>query len=390
MAAPMGATHRMEEPSTVHITVKLGINRVLPVTVPCNWNVGQLKELLHEQLDLDQPKSLPLSQIKILFAGRELSDEFIFKDSDFGQHTVVNAVYRPITQNIMSTVEEPHWLLTSSEDRYSSLVSSSTAAGQSDHGARKLFYVYCKEPSCRRIQPGKLRVRCRTCGEATLSISKEPNCWDDVLTPGRIAGICHREGCDGTVAEFYFKCSVHASVNERESMVVLPLIRPNTLNIPCLACTDTRDVVIVFPCDDGHVMCLDCFREYCFTMLNDKLFIHHPIYGFTLPCPVKCPESYIRETHHFRILGEEQYERYQRFATEGLLLSDGGVLCPSPGCGEGFLPDTYVKNITCLTCGFQFCRNCNEKYHIGACNQLDAETGSTRVPSCSTCSGIRD
>ena len=37
------------------------------------------------------------------------------------------------------------------------------------------FYVYCKGP-CRRVQPGKLRVRCGTCQQATLTLAQVRTC----------------------------------------------------------------------------------------------------------------------------------------------------------------------------------------------------------------------
>lgn len=46
-----------------------------------------------------------------------------------------------------------------------------------------------------------------------------------------------------------------------------------------------RDPVLVFPCPDGHAVCLDCFEVYCTTKLNDRQFVHSDTYGYTLPCP---------------------------------------------------------------------------------------------------------
>lgn len=46
-----------------------------------------------------------------------------------------------------------------------------------------------------------------------------------------------------------------------------------------------RDPVLVFPCADGHAVCLDCFEVYCTTKLNDRQFVHSESYGYTLPCP---------------------------------------------------------------------------------------------------------
>ncbi|EOB04000.1 E3 ubiquitin-protein ligase parkin [Anas platyrhynchos] len=38
-----------------------------------------------------------------------------------------------------------------------------------------------------------------------------------------------------------------------------------------------------------------------------------------------CPDSLIKELHHFRILGEEQYNRYQRYGAEECVLQMGGL-----------------------------------------------------------------
>ncbi|KAF4794855.1 E3 ubiquitin-protein ligase parkin [Turdus rufiventris] len=60
-----------------------------------------------------------------------------------------------------------------------------------------------------------------------------------------------------------------------------------------------------------------------------------------------CPDSLIKELHHFRILGEEQYSRYQRYGAEECVLQMGGVLCPTPGCGAGLLPEPGLRRIVC-------------------------------------------
>ena len=41
----------------------------------------------------------------------------------------------------------------------------------------------------------------------------------------------------------------------------------------------------------------------------------------------------------FRLIGSSEYDRYQRFGAEELVLQSGGVLCPQPGCGAGILPE---------------------------------------------------
>lgn len=109
------------------------------------------------------------------------------------------------------------------------------------------FYVFCKGV-CGAVRPGKLRVRCGGCKQSTLTLSRVmqqatantsnttpicyschlhilvrtlviptpstntksiantphvsqgPSCWDDVLLPGRIHGVCQSEGCHGNLA----------------------------------------------------------------------------------------------------------------------------------------------------------------------------------------------
>lgn len=239
------------------------------------------------------------------------------------------------------------------------------------------FHVYCKSV-CGAIQPGKLRVRCRACRQGTLTLSRGPSCWDDVLLPERIHGVCQSEGCRGRVAEFYLKCASHPTSDE-DTSVALDLIMPNVRAVPCIACTDVLSPVLVSQCFDRHVICLDCFHMYCVTRLNDRQFIQHPLVGYSLPCAAGCPDSLIQEVHHFRVLGDEQYERYQRYGAEECVLQMGGVLCPAPGCGAGLVPEEDRRMICCqqangLGCGFIFCRDCKQTFHEGECRVRTAPT----------------
>lgn len=61
----------------------------------------------------------------------------------------------------------------------------------------------------------------------------------------------------------------------------------------------------MFPCEAEHVTCLDCFREYCTIRLHERRFEFDEEY-YTLSCPAGCPNSFIREVHHFHLLGMEQ------------------------------------------------------------------------------------
>ncbi|XP_040064906.1 E3 ubiquitin-protein ligase parkin-like [Ixodes scapularis] len=106
-------------------------------------------------------------------------------------------------------------------------------------------------------------------------------------------------------------------------------------------------VVLVFPCTSSHLICLECFGIYCRSRLDERGFVQHPQLGSTLSCPVGFEDSLIQETHHFCLLGPEQYQRYQRFAAEEFVLQAGGVLCPQPGCGQGILVDPCCTRVSC-------------------------------------------
>lgn len=101
------------------------------------------------------------------------------------------------------------------------------------------FYVYCANP-CKRINNGKLRVRCADCKYGAFTVDTDLQSWMDVLQPKRITGVCNNVSCEGLYAEFYFKCADHPSQGENDEAVPLNLIRRNHKEVPCLACTDIR------------------------------------------------------------------------------------------------------------------------------------------------------
>lgn len=116
---------------------------------------------------------------------------------------------------------------------------------------RAHFYVYCSKP-CKAVTTGKLRVKCASCGSGAVTVDRDPQCWPDVLHPKRITVHCENELCELSVssneetelqvlyAQFFFKCANHISLGEDDQAVPLYYIKPNSMNIPCLACTDIR------------------------------------------------------------------------------------------------------------------------------------------------------
>ena len=80
-------------------------------------------------------------------------------------------------------------------------------------------------------------------------------------------------------AEFYFKCT-----NGNQDHLAPPLyqIRANINSIPCLACTESLDTVLVFECEDRHVICLQCFGIYAKGRLNERQMIADPDLGMEI------------------------------------------------------------------------------------------------------------
>ncbi|ESO87318.1 hypothetical protein LOTGIDRAFT_107352, partial [Lottia gigantea] len=229
------------------------------------------------------------------------------------------------------------------------------------------YYVYCKD--CRGLNPGKLRFNCSTCKEGAFITDRGPDSWYDITVPNRISGNCQNQTCDGKMAEFYFKCG--ESHNDIYCKPVgLRHIRPNSRQIDCIACGEKQSPVLVYPCPDGHVTCLDCFTRYCEVMLNERRFIHNDDYGYTLPCPAKCEGSLIQENHHFCLMGEELYNKYKEFAAEEYALRTGAILCPGPDCGNAIYPESFhdQRKLRCADCEYNFCADCRGAVHEGDCN----------------------
>ncbi|XP_064489163.1 E3 ubiquitin-protein ligase parkin-like [Ornithodoros turicata] len=354
-----------------------GGSLVLTLNVKYEWSVKEVKEHIASQL------GLPVDEIKVIFSGKELHDNDLFRDCDVGQHTTLHAV-RSATAAAPEVTAEMRCPLSKSVLRLQLTEEEKKTLGSDIDISKVHFFVYCGSP-CSNVVPAKLRVRCSMCKQGTLVVSRDPSCWEDVLEQGKISGTCQREDCTGKMAEFFFKCASHPSTStEESSLAVLHLIKNNFLHISCLSCTEISQIVLVFPCESAHVICLECFQVYCRSRLDERRFIQDPKLGYTLPCPVGCENSLIKETHHFHLLGSDQYQRYLRFGAEESLLQSGGVLCPRPGCGAGILPDRNCNRVICggriegQGCGFVFCKQCLQGYHIGPCIEAEPLTPSAQ------------
>ncbi|XP_060275866.1 E3 ubiquitin-protein ligase parkin isoform X3 [Ovis aries] len=356
------------------VFVRFNSNHGFPVEVDSDTSIFQLKEVVAKR------QGVPADQLCVIFAGKELRNGLTVQSCDLDQQSIIHIVLRPRRKDPeghppRGDSPRPAWGRSDREPESLTRVDLSSSVLPADSvglavilqdseegGASSTrrpagkptynsFYVYCKGP-CQGVQPGKLRVRCSTCQQATLTLAQE----------------------------FFFKCGAHPT-SDKETSVALNLITTNSRDISCITCTDIRSPVLVFQCAHRHVICLDCFHLYCVTRLNDRQFVHDPQLGYSLPCVAGCPNSLIKELHHFRILGEEQYNRYQQYGAEECVLQLGGVLCPSPGCGAGLLPEAGQRKVTCepahgLGCGFVFCRDCKEPYHEGDCGAMIEASGA--------------
>ncbi|NP_001017635.1 E3 ubiquitin-protein ligase parkin [Danio rerio] len=368
------------------VFVRFNSSHGFPVELEQGASVSELKEAV------GRLQGVQSDQLRVIFAGRELCNESTLQGCDLPEQSTVHVVLPPSTSAHRSELIQQRRLGSGMESLTRLDLSSSRqttaseglavileteasrredTAGHTGAKAHSSFYVFCKTV-CKAIQPGKLRVRCKDCKQGTLTLSRGPSCWDDVLLPNRIHGVCQSQGCNGRLAEFYLKCASHPTC-DNDTSVALDLIMPNTRRVPCIACTDIMTPVLVFQCAERHVICLECFHLYCVSRLNERQFTQETLLGYSLPCAAGCPDSLIKEVHHFRVLGEEQYERYQRYAAEECVLQMGGVLCPAPGCGAGLLPPDEERRVCCepgnngLGCGFVFCRDCKEEFHEGPC-----------------------
>uniref|UniRef100_A0A8V0XXB0 E3 ubiquitin-protein ligase parkin n=1 Tax=Gallus gallus TaxID=9031 RepID=A0A8V0XXB0_CHICK len=382
------------------VFVRFNSSHGFPVELGLDASILQLKEAVAQR------QGVPADELRVIFAGRELSNDLTLQNCDLVQQSIVHIVQNLQKNSDKDETEDNHagGILKTLErvpesltriDLSSSILPSLSAglavildtkepnisppSEKSGAASYNSFYVFCKN-FCQAVKPGKLRVRCNECKQGTLTLARGPSCWDDVLIPNRITGVCQSPDCSGNVAEFYFKCGAHPTTDS-ETSVALNLVTTNSRGITCITCTDIRSPVLVFQCMHRHVICLDCFHLYCVTMLNDRQFIYDPDLGYSLPCVAGCPDSLIKEVHHFRILGEEQYNRYQRYGAEECVLQMGGLLCPTPSCGAGLLPEPEVRKIVCepgngIGCGFVFCRECKEEYHEGECSSFLSTQGA--------------
>ncbi|XP_065895371.1 E3 ubiquitin-protein ligase parkin-like isoform X2 [Dysidea avara] len=347
----------MAEIFTFPVSVKESGGKNYMINVRSDWNVTQVKEAIVRQ------SRLQLTQFKLVFAGMELKEQMTLQGIGVQNTSTLHCV----RGNFSASVQLERSMKPLKDVNLGAMEPAAAAAAE---GQRTQFYVYCKKP-CEAIAPGKLRVRCAECKDTAFVLSKEPSGWSDVLTPRKMSGNCNSTSCQCKTAEFFFKCSSHHTLNE-DTSVPLYMIRSNDVKVECIICLAVREMVVVFDCIVGHSICVGCFVEYMERTLNDRGFVEDRQHGYTIKCPAGCDGSEVKEIHHFRMMGNKNYDKYQRFGTEECVLQMGGILCPQVDCGNGLLPEQGQRRIECNECKHVFCARCKKAYHSGSCNSASS------------------
>lgn len=388
-------TRQLEEEEGTRVTIKAVSGQSVSLVLRPNWTILDVKTSLSSQLGTEP------SELRIIFAGKELRDDVAIDTCNLGNQSILHAV-KIVRQNASHTVQVNSVEVSSVSSNNGLDVSGDKVVGEDplceslvdlqltgkdreevsveeQPTKRAHFYTYCTDS----LHTAKLRVRCSQCGEGAIVLHTDPCSWEDVLRPDRLQGYC--ETCrQVTSVEFYFRCGGGGHNHPPDqSTVPLYLVKSNLGEVPCLACTEAScDPVLVFTCQSRHVICVSCFADYGRSRLGERQFIMDPVYGYTLPCPVSCEGSLIDEPQHFRLLGSDNWDRYQRFGAEELVLQSGGVLCPQPGCGAGIITEQegeeVCTRVACTECQYVFCRDCLQGAHIGPCLPCGSDMSGDR------------
>ncbi|KAL1401893.1 hypothetical protein pipiens_019930 [Culex pipiens pipiens] len=220
------------------IYVKSNTGSTLSVDLEPHMDIKDVKEIVAPQLGLAP------DELKIIFAGKELSDTITISECDLGQQSIIHAV--KARSAIPSSPSKN--FQANGKRRLNSIISEESPEEPEPPAERRKanVFVYCSQ--CEKVCTGKLRVRCGICRSGAFTVHRDPESWDDVLKKKRITGHCENyevpcvenEAGDPPFTEFYFKCAEHSSGGETDFAAPLNLIKTNHKDIPCIACTDTR------------------------------------------------------------------------------------------------------------------------------------------------------
>merc|ERR1712226_102810 len=116
-----------------------------------------------------------------------------------------------------------------------------------------------------------------------------------------------------------------------------------------------------------HHYCIDCITEYCVMHVEEGTIGQ-----------LRCPEDDCKNTISpdvlQRVLGDEQYMRWERLMVQRTLEQMGDVVwCPR--CSNPVVRDENDESLgLCGVCSFSFCTECNHMWHPGElCKELRTE-----------------
>ncbi|XP_029416539.1 E3 ubiquitin-protein ligase parkin-like isoform X1 [Nannospalax galili] len=176
------------------VFVRFNSSHGFPVEVDSDTSIFQLKEVVAKR------QGVPADQLRVIFAGKELQNGLTVQGCDLEQQSIVHIVQRPWRKDqetnasegdkarntLGGSAREPKSLTRVDLSSYilpadsvglaivldpDSRTGSAIASNPAVKPTYNSFYVYCKGP-CHRVQPGKLRVQCGTCKQATLTLAQ--------------------------------------------------------------------------------------------------------------------------------------------------------------------------------------------------------------------------
>ncbi|KAJ1358030.1 hypothetical protein KIN20_016334 [Parelaphostrongylus tenuis] len=127
----------------------------------------------------------------------------------------------------------------------------------------------------------------------------------------------------------------------------------------CEVCFDIKpgpESVKFSPC--SHIFCKDCVRSYFQSRLSEQQVA-------PLSCLSNDCLSYPSESLIIDIVGQEQFDRYQRIILRNAIMNmQDFAQCPRVHCQNPAQISTATSNLaTCLSCNFCFCTKCHKAYH---------------------------
>lgn len=342
--------------------IRFNANQSYEVDISIKDSIRDVKE------KLALSSKTPANNINLVLAGQLMGNHRLVEEFGLGSYTTLHAFCwsddnLPVKdkQNISLTQQTESLSLAKGGDYKADQPPDAT-----NTNGRQRFFVFCK--ICDSVRPGKLRVQCRKCDSGAFLVDRGPSNWTDISPQTEIRGEC--KSCHHNIPLFYMRCMASHNEDLSGTSVVLRHVQANRRMVECIICADIMSVILIFPCSDGHVICLDCFKQYGSSSLSERSFVEHPEHGYTLPCPAGCEDAHIQESHHFLVMGKEKYERYKNFAAEEYVLQNDGILCPSPGCGMGLMPDKGGREVYCQECKNTCCKECLREFHYGDCEEF--------------------